>query len=156
MRLNENDPTKLVLQRHGITINIEWPLGDLRQYRNSDYRRTMRAHYGYIRGTMTEEDDMELDCYVGSVPNDVVYKITQMDYRDPSVFDEYKYLIDFRDAAEAKEIFILTTQIQCFGGIEELTIDEFKEEIKRVFNSTTIDVNKVVNEQTLRLAGLRY
>lgn len=126
-----NDEVKGVINWHGIPIDVEWPAGSVREYKDSDYRVQMYVHYGYVRNT-DSADGEEVDVYVGpDHDSDKVFVITQLvtgtwEGKRPGEYDEDKVMLGFRDPEEARRVYILHTSEKAFGGIDEMSLKEFK------------------------------
>ncbi len=142
--LNEDDPIKKIINKHGINFSIEWKKGEVRQYKSGDFKRLMKVDYGYVADTLTEDGE-GIDVYIGDYPSEIVYKITQLKSNKefPGVsnkeFDEYKYMVDYSSALDAEESYKYHITPEQFGGIEEMTI----EDLKLFINMTIIDVSKL-------------
>lgn len=127
-----NDPVQEKYSWNGIPIDIEWPSGSVRKYVDSDYRVQMYCDYGYIRGT-DSIDGEEVDVYVGPDKSSKrVFIITQLvtgtwEGKVPGTYDEDKVMLGFSDEEEARHVYILHTSERHFGGIDELTLKEFKD-----------------------------
>ena len=46
--LQENDPIQKVVDFKGIQIDVEWPKGSTREYKQSNFKKLMLCDYGYI------------------------------------------------------------------------------------------------------------
>lgn len=128
--INENDPVRKVIVVHGVEVHVEWPNGSTRTYPSTGYSRKMSCDYGYVHKAITEEDGEELDCYVGDFDNpNEVYEIKQLiawkDSDDFGNFDEFKYMIDFKDSKSAKECYIKHMSEDHFGGIKKVPMEDF-------------------------------
>ena len=91
----------------------------------------MWHHYGRIPRTEDNTGEM-IDIYINSNKQErdksnKVYRITQLRI-DTGKFDEYKFLIGFLSAGDAKEAYLIHYNSEdYFGGIKEFTLDQFKE-----------------------------
>lgn len=156
----KNDPIRSRRRFQGIPVAIEWPAGTTRQYADSDFTRKMSCDYGYISGTKGEDGE-ELDVYVGENEDAAhAYVIAQLvgDYEiqnkgaKPGAFDEWKVMLGFDDEASAKSSFIKHLSEKQFGGILEVTMDEFKEHVLPRLGNTQKTVVKM--EAGMPVAGL--
>jgi len=132
-----NDPVKKKLDYHGVPIDIEWPKGSVRHYKNSDFETKMKCDYGYIRKT-EGEDGEDIDCYVG--PNhasEKVWKIEQL--KEDGSYDEDKFMLGFDKEDDAKYMYIAHMGEKKFGNIVEVPWEKFME---------TIRLNKTAEEFT--------
>lgn len=154
--LEQDEAPKKIEFRHGITFYIEWPAGSIRQYRNSNYQRLMKADYGYVPGAYSEHDGDSIDVYLGTFHNETVYVVSQLkvnaEFKDVEdkperVFDEFKYFIDFKSAQEVEKIYTDTLSPNHFGGIHEIGIQEFKEIIQKAKM-----INQTKKEKTMENA----
>lgn len=128
MRKLANDPIKRVVQIGGVLLSIEWPKGSTRTWKNSDFKRKMFSDYGYIRGS-EGADGEELDVYVNTdiglnTTPEKVYEIEQTK-KDTGEFDEHKYMVGFNSSSESADCFLKHMDPGNFGGINEMTWDEF-------------------------------
>ena len=132
-RVYKNDATQEKVTFNGIPINLEWLKGQQRQYKNQPagiVPWTLAAHYGYIRGT-DSEDGEELDVYLKPDSQEkTVFLIVQL-YKQSGTYDELKYMLGFRSAIEAQEAYIESTQREMFGGIFPVEWEKFADEVVR-------------------------
>jgi hypothetical protein len=124
----DNDPVRKVRQINGIKIAIEWPKGTVRTYEDCDIATKMKADYGYIKGTESPHDKMDLDCYVGPHNDSTkVFRLSQV--KKGGKFDEFKYMLGYRSADEAKRSFLKHMPDWMYGSIEEITQEQFEHDI---------------------------
>ena len=135
--LLKNDKIKKTITVDSIKIGLEWLKGETRSYKKTDFKKFMVANYGYIKGTYTEEDDEEIDVYVGEgdIESNDVYKIDQLmsEYEAEKLngkafkdFDEEKYMLGFESEARAKSTYIKCMDKKLFGGITKMSWQQFK------------------------------
>ena len=138
-----NDPVKKRVEWSGIPIDVEWPVGSVRVYTDDDtgeitFRKPMYVDYGYIRGT-DSADGEELDVYIGNAPEGPVYVIDQLVVPDsyeeeqgaePGDHDEDKYMLGFESEREAMEAYQLHMTEEHFGGVYEMSFEQFQELIR--------------------------
>lgn len=119
------------VRMHGLDITIENPKGSVRSGTAPDGKKwsvTMRAHYGYIRGTVGRDED-HVDCFVGDDPDtELVFVIDQLN-PDTGRFDEHKTVFGCKTQEEAKALYLANYAKgwQGCGSITGLTISQFKE-----------------------------
>ena len=137
--LQKNDPIKETYDFFGITIDIEWPKGSIREYKGSDFRKEMIVNYGYIRST-DSVDGEELDVYFKDdnlSDKHKIYKITQLrpkKYQDKLntwCFDEYKYMLGFSSSSEAINAYVRSMTYDHFGGISPMSLSSFRGVVTR-------------------------
>ena len=141
---------------NGLTIVIEVPKGSIRSGISSSGERwsvQIPVHYGYILKTVSEADGDHLDVYVGPhVSSGKVYAIDQV---IDGVFDEHKFMIGFSDKFSAKAAYEASFNGAApFGGMVELTWDEFKEWIS-IGNSSQPIVDQMLREFNGRIELLK-
>lgn len=125
-----NDPIKKSYDFSGIPIRIEWPKGSTRTWKNSDYKRLMKCDYGYI-GKTEGNDGEEVDVYVGpGKSSKKVFEITQLK-KDNETYDEDKFMLGFHSEDEAVEAYLQHMDPEHFGGITELSWDEFEKMVRQ-------------------------
>lgn len=115
---------------HGLDISVENPRGSVRKGVDESGRpweTEMRAHYGYIKGSVGADKD-HVDVFLGERPEDgPVYVVDQV---DPSTgkFDEHKVVMGAGSADEARDIYLSNYEAgwQGLGAITEMDVDEFK------------------------------
>lgn len=128
-KIEANDEVKKKLNIDGIAIDIEWPKGSTRSYKNSDFHVPMHCHYGYIRST-EGEDGEEWDIYVNSEqPSELVFKAEQL--KDDGGFDEYKFILGCNSEEEARKLFEQHMQADKIGKFEKLSWNDFKKLVKK-------------------------
>lgn len=126
-----NDPIKKAYMFHDIPIDIEWPQGSTRVYKNTDYKKLMHCDYGYVARTESDADGEEIDTYIGPDKDSIkVYKITQLK-KDTGEYDEDKFMLGFNSSKEAQEMYLRHMEPEHFGGIEELSWDTFQDMVTK-------------------------
>ncbi len=141
---------------HGLDITIENPKGSIRSgvsRTGQKWSVTMKAHYGYIRGTIGRDED-HLDCFVGDDPDtELVYVVDQIDPASGK-FDEHKTVFGCRTKEDAKSLYLANyaKDWKGFGGITGLTVSQFKEWIKD--GDTTEPIANAFQLKTAAAVGL--
>ena len=120
---------------NGLPISIEVRSGDYRHgyARGGKWKKKMFCHYGFIPNT-EGHDNEEVDVYLKPEANKNanVYIIKQMKTVDgQKEFDEEKVMIGFDSKHHAKSVYLQHMGEKYFGGIEGMSLDEFKNHIKR-------------------------
>lgn len=127
----------------GLPISVEHAKGSLREYKGPDGKvrasTKMKAHYGYIRGTLGTDGD-HVDVYVG--PDEdakMVYVIDQMKKPDGEIvkdgkpwtkFDEQKCMLGCKSAKEATDLYKSHyTDPRFFGSVRAIPLEAFKEKV---------------------------
>ena len=115
----------------GMDVSIENRKGSVRKGKRPDgtqWKKIMRAHYGYIR--KTEGDDGEhFDVYIGpNLESNKVFIVHQVKPEDDSP-DEDKGMIGFNSLEQAKDMYLYHIPRKFFGDIEETTMEEFKSRV---------------------------
>lgn len=129
-------PTSEKINFRGLEIVIEWPKGSTRTFDRSDAEIVMKADYGRIDDTKGKDKE-EIDVYVNRTDTDEegqdashVYKVKQVKKGEDKI-DEYKYMLGFRNKEQAEKIYLEHIPKDFFGGIEEMTFDEFAKFIEK-------------------------
>lgn len=134
--LLKNDIVKRHINYKDIEIDIEWLKGETRTYPGSKYKNKMNADYGYIRKT-DSPDGEEIDVYVNNPikKNSKIYMINQLHLGDgkDGDFDEHKFMLGFKTKEEAKKCYIDTMDKRMFGGILEIDINDFKNNLVKFY-----------------------
>lgn len=125
------------LRLHGLDITIENPRGSMRSGKDHDGKSwsvRLPDHYGYINRTEGSDGD-HVDCYIGRHPmSSRVFVIDQVD-ADSGDHDEHKCMIGYETEEQAvdayKRAFSDGRGADRIGSIEEMSIDEFKEWLKK-------------------------
>lgn len=134
--LLKNDIVKRHIDYKGIEIDIEWLKGETRTYPGSKYKNKMNADYGYIRKT-DSPDGEEIDVYVNNPikKNSKVYMINQLHLNDgkDNDFDEHKFMLGFKTKEDAKKCYINTMDKRMFGGILEIDVEDFKNNLIKFY-----------------------
>lgn len=120
----------------GLDITIENPKGSERSGVDGDgnpWSVQMPSAYGYIKRT-TGADGEQVDVYVGDNPDsDRVFIVDQIE-PDTAKFDEHKVMIGFNSPEEVAQAygkaFSDGSAGTRMGGVEEYSIDEFKQWLK--------------------------
>jgi hypothetical protein len=133
----------------GLGITIENPKGSTRSgtdAKGNFWSVRMPADYGYIKRTEGADGD-HVDVYLG--PNEhsgVVYVVNQKDLRT-GAFDEHKCLLGFNSMQDAlatyKSGFSDGKGAQRAGSVETMTMDQFKQWLKK------LDTRKPVTESVV-------
>lgn len=115
---------------HGLSITIETAAGSVRTKYNPDgkvkFKRLMRAHYGYIRGTEGKDGD-HVDVFIGPHPqSQLVFVIDQL--KPDGNLDEHKVILGTTNAAEAKALYLkhYPKDWTGFGGMKAMVMQQFK------------------------------
>lgn len=135
---------------HGLDISVENPKGSTRSGTSTEGKKwetTMKAHYGYIKGTVGKDKD-HIDTFIGENPNSVqVFVVDQVNPKTGK-FDEHKVMLGY-DSEEAARTGYLENYEKGWkglGSMTPMTIDEFKSWLKE--GDTTKPVKEVIaNEQ---------
>jgi site-specific DNA-adenine methylase len=159
-RLLKNDEVQTKRTFQGIPVMVEWPAGSVREYEDSDFRREMKADYGYIRGT-TGADGEELDVYVGPVEDaSHAFVIAQLAGEweienlgmEPGQFDEWKVMLGYASRAEAIDSYLEHMAAEHLGPVLVVPMADFK---KRVLPSLGGQkIRKSVDPRTERTSAL--
>src|SRR5574343_851210 len=105
----------------------------------------MAHHYGYIKGTVGNDND-HVDVFIGDNPeSEKVFVVNQI-YQDTGKFDEHKVLLGFNSLAEAKAGYLVNYEKGWKGGddIVKMTMDAFKEKLGSGKLTKPIKQSKVV------------
>lgn len=121
-------PARLTL--HGIKIYIEYKKGETKPDKNlpESVGWPMRADYGYIEDTISNECGEELDVYIG--PNRAsqeVFMCSLMNPEDHDSFMEYKVLLGWDSAKEAEEFARDQYYSDMVGPIIGMSLDDLKD-----------------------------
>ena len=117
----------------GLVINIERAAGTDRYGVNKEgkeWRTKMMYDYGFI-SSAKGEDGEGLDVYLG--PNEKAKSVFIVHQNSPQTekYDEDKVLIGFESAAKAKKGYLAHYDSpKFFGGMSEISLDEFKDIIE--------------------------
>lgn len=115
----------------GLELSIENPRGSVRSGTDragKKWKRTLKSHYGYIRGTVGRDKD-HIDVFIGKHPtSDRVYVINQNDPQSGK-FDEHKVMLGYRTQEEAKAAYLENYEKgwKGLGSITAMTMPEFKQ-----------------------------
>jgi len=110
----------------GLDISIENEAGTKRRPEWG----ALSDHYGYIKGTVDNTGE-QVDVFIKpGTPEDYAGPVFVVTQNDPKTgkFDEFKTIIGYGTAAEAEQAYRAnyTADWQGFGGIQEMSLDEFK------------------------------
>ena len=138
-----NDPVKKVAEVNGVKIAVEYPKGSIR-FKGKPFEKKMECDYGYIHGTNSEHDDMDLDVYLG--PNHNSKKVWEMDQlKKDGTFDEKKYALGFNNRKEFRDMYIKHMPAEWYGGSSEITWQDFEHIIAT--NLKTPELNKALGDE---------
>lgn len=142
------DPTKKIVNMHGILIDVEWKKGDIRRYDDTMFQTLMTADYGYLDATEGADGD-KLDVYIGDHhASKRVFKLTQVKPKTGK-FDELKYFVGFDGIDEARLIYLEMMPDNFFGKIEEISWADFVKKcpslIKTIQKSDITSVGAGIN-----------
>jgi hypothetical protein len=125
----------------GLPITIEYDAGTRRQIRNEAgqlvYDRLMRFDYGFIRNTLGRDGD-EVDVLIGPAENAPFVYVCDMIDLGPDIDkreNESKVCLGFQSRSSAERAFLTMYPPSFLGGIEELTLAEFVEQLNEVDGS---------------------
>ncbi len=156
-----------VMKFQGLTISVENKKGTYREGTDSDghkWKSYMYLDYGGIRNTEGKDGEY-VDAYIGPAHNsDHVFVVHQ---NDPITgkYDEDKCILGMKTAKEAKKAYIRQyDRPGFFGSMDEYSIDEFKELLKKrkgiklkksrgkemTINDTTLDMSLELALKDLR------
>lgn len=128
------DKTKRKMEFAGLPIDVQFDKGDRRHYPAAngypEYNVTMKAIYGEVPRTKGTDGD-PVDVYIGpNTKSTKVFVLRQMKFPKYESFDEEKCMLGFDSEEEAKSCYLKHHQNKkIFGGIKELTMDQFKERL---------------------------
>jgi hypothetical protein len=128
------DKTKRKMKFGDLPIDVQFDKGDNRHYPAAngfpEYNVTMAAIYGEVPGTKGTDGDA-VDVYIGpDLKAEKVFIIRQMKFPKYESFDEEKCMLGFHTAEEAKTCYLKHHKNKkIFGGIKELTMEDFKERL---------------------------
>ena len=101
---------------------IEYPTGSIRE--GKTWKTKMKCNYGRVPKTVST-DRCNIDVYIRDNPgNGKIYCILQI--KENGQFDEEKFMIGFSSKEEAKKMYLEHIPEKLFGGIAEITIEQFK------------------------------
>ena len=118
---------------HGLQISIETDKGQTRHWYDpfaDKHGETKNLYpYGYVRRT-EGEDGEQVDIYVGpDEDSTTLYIVHQLKAPDFEEFDEEKVMAGFSSEAAAKEAYLAHyDNPKFFGGMKEMSIEDFKSE----------------------------
>ena len=125
-----NDPIQARRVVRGLKLAIEWPKGTERKYMDKkdptkvNYKKLMKADYGYIPGTK-DADGEQLDVYVGpDLKSDKVFVIRQL--KDDGSFDENKVMLGYDTWESAKKGFLAHMPRKRLGRVTQMSTEHFK------------------------------
>lgn len=146
---------------NGFDISIENPSGSVRKGKvdpktgEPAWQATMAAAYGYLKRTEGADGD-HVDVFMGPRPegNPTVYVLDQ---KEPAGgFDEHKALIGFASPTDAMQAYLASHDEKGparVGGVRALSVDEFKEWIRR--GDTTQPISDTMRSQQESANGAR-
>ena len=118
---------------HGLDVTIQVPKGGMRRGTDrfgKDWERPASDHYGHIRGTDGGDGEPH-DVYLGPHAEDPNAKVFVVDQVKPGtrVFDEKKAMIGYASGRDARRAYDANfpKDIKTFGGIKEISLNQFKE-----------------------------
>lgn len=117
----------------GLEIAIENPKGATRRgvdKGGKEWRVTMPAHYGYVKGTEGKDGD-HVDCYIGPKPDSsTVWVVDQVDAGNKK-FDEHKCLLGYTSQDDAladyKRAFSDGKGADRIGSVTAMSMTDFKD-----------------------------
>lgn len=124
---------------HGLTINIENPVGTVREGVDDQTGRAWRTEftyaYGEIVGTLGVDGD-PVDVFIGPYADArEVYVVRQMKRKRWHLYDEDKVMIDFPSIEAARAAYLAHyDDARFFGGIEAMPLDQFLVEVQATAN----------------------
>lgn len=118
---------------HGMDVTIEVPKGGMRKGTTKagvPWERAASDHYGYIKRTEAADGE-QVDVYLGPHAEDPDAKVFVIDQVKPGTkqYDESKAMIGFKTGQDARKSYAANFPkgMKVFGGIKQMSIDEFKE-----------------------------
>jgi hypothetical protein len=123
----------------GMPISIEYKAGQYRSGVSPDgtkWKKMFQYPYGYFLHTDAPDGD-HLDVMIGPNKNSPNVFIFHQNKPDGS-FDEDKCYIGFNDAASARQAFNYQTtgmKWDAFGGMETMTVEQFKPIMRSTFKN---------------------
>ena len=141
------------LKLHGLSIDIENPKGSERSGVDPDgtpWSVTMPGHYGEIKRTKGADGDA-VDVYIGDQQDsETIFVVDQHD-ANTGEFDEHKVImgVDGPDAANQLYTSGFSDGLgdQRFGGMAQMTVDQFKEWLKDGDQNVPVAVQNYENAQ---------
>ncbi len=118
------------LRLQGFDISVENPAGSTRRSKpgaEMPWERTMRSHYGYIRGIEGADGD-HLDAFIGPEPKDESPIFVVDQHNEDGSFDEHKVMLGYADEATAKAAYLAEYPDGWtgLGAIKQVTAPELK------------------------------
>jgi hypothetical protein len=121
---------------HGLDVTIQVPKGGMRRgidRAGKPWEREASAHYGHLRGT-EGADHEPVDVYLGPHAEDPKAKVFVIDQARPgsNIFDEHKSMVGFSSGHAARDAYTANfpKDVKTFGGIREMSIDQFRSWVK--------------------------
>ena len=114
----------------GLPITIEHMKGSIRSGTDVEgnyWEQEMFHHYGYFDGIIGA-DGKELDVFLNpDNQSSRIFRIIQLDILTKD-FDEYKIMIGFDNAEDAKQGYLIhyPEDWTGYGGVEEISFEEIK------------------------------
>ena len=154
---------------HDLDISIENKKGSIRKWydplKKESGQTKMKCPYGYIR--LTEGADGEhVDCYLGDKEDSKKVYVVHQQNPKTNKYDEDKVMLKFETPEEAKKAYLAHyNDPKFFGSMDELTIDNFQDKVKRKKGKITgkplskagkIIVKKDYSAKEVKSMGMRW
>lgn len=125
-------PRNIQREFQGLPITIEYKKGDRKPSKSliqGSYSGWVQyADYGYVNGTSSNEEGEGLDVYIGpSEDSERAFLVPLMKPGDPETFMEYKLLLGFDSAKDAKDFCCYQYCEGMVGNLLEVSIDDIKD-----------------------------
>jgi hypothetical protein len=120
---------------HGLQVNIENPVGTVREgvddQTGKPWRTEFRYAYGEVAGTEGADGD-PVDVFIGPYADArEVYIVRQMKRKKWDQYDEDKVMIDFPSIEAARDAYLgHYDDPRFFGGIVAMPVDEFVRKVR--------------------------
>ena len=131
-------PKKMNFQ--GLPLVIEYKKGEIKKDKEKpfSYGWEMYADYGYIEGTISNEEGEEMDVYVGDDKSSKLVFMAHLLKEDEVNCDEVKVLLGFADMKAAKDLIYMQYGSWRVGEILETSLVDLKE---------TVSLSKIKNSK---------
>lgn len=147
------------IKLHGLDVTIQVPKGGMRRgtdRKGKAWERPASDHYGHIRGTDGGDGEPH-DVYLGpnsEAPDAKVFVIRQVK-PGTDAFDENKAMVGYATGAAARKAYQANFPkgLKVFGGITEMTLDEFKASIKKPAESPDVRPDRDTGVAPVRSVG---
>ncbi len=154
---------------HDLDISIENKKGSVRKWydplKDEHGETKMKCPYGYIK--LTEGADGEhVDCYLGDKEDSKKVFVVHQQNPKNGKYDEDKIMLKFDTADEAKKAYLAHyNDPKFFGSMDELSIDNFQDKVKRKKGKITgkplnkaqkIITKKNYSSEEVKSAGMRW